>query len=247
MTFIFAHRGSAGTRPENTMEAFFEAEKAGADGIELDIQLSKDGELVVIHDETVNRTTKGKGYVKDLTFAELQSLDVIDRFETGKPLSIPALEEVFEWLAQNQLLCNIELKTAKVDYPLIEEKAVSLIRAYHLEERVIFSSFNHFSIIQCHRLAPEVEIAPLYSEVMFMPWVYAKSIRAKAIHPRLLTTADWIIRATMNHGIAVRPYTVNKAKDMRRLFKIGCTAIITDFPEIAVQERKAEREKASGQ
>ncbi|GER66123.1 glycerophosphoryl diester phosphodiesterase [Weizmannia acidilactici] len=238
MTFIFAHRGSAGTHPENTMEAFLQAERAGADGIELDVQLSKDGEIVVIHDETVNRTTSGKGFVKDFTLAELQNLDVRDRFGVAGKLRIPALKEVFGWLKTNRLLCNIELKTAKISYPSIEEKTVALIKAYQLEERVIFSSFNHYSIIHCYRLAPEIEIAPLYSEMLFMPWVYAKSIRAGGIHPRLVTTSDQIIQTAMENGIAVRPYTVNTEKDMRRLFEIGCTAIITDYPEMAERIRK---------
>ncbi|WP_026314431.1 glycerophosphodiester phosphodiesterase [Heyndrickxia acidiproducens] len=238
MTSIFAHRGSAGTHPENTMAAYREAERAGADGIEIDIQLSKDGQLVVIHDETVDRTTNGKGFVKDFTLNQLKKLEIKDPGHiAGHPLHIPALEEVFDWLKSNQLLCNIELKTAKIAYPSIEEKVVSLIKAYHLEKRIIFSSFNHYSIIQCYRLAPEIEIAPLYSEVLFMPWVYAKSIRAKGIHPHLRTTNDQIIQMAITNGIAVRPYTVNKEKDMRRLFRINCTALITDYPGLAAEIR----------
>lgn len=236
MTLIFAHRGSAGTHPENTMAAYVEAERAGSDGIELDVQLSKDGQLVVIHDETINRTTNGKGYVKDYTLNELKRFNILTKQQ--HILKIPTLEEVFDWLKTNDLYCNIELKTSKIRYDFIEEKVIALIKRYRFEDRMLISSFNHYSIIQCYRLAPEVEIAPLYSEVLFMPWVYAKSIQAKGIHPNVKTINDVLIQASMENGIAVRPYTVDKEEDMKRLFKLQCSAIITDYPEKAVTLRR---------
>ncbi|MGV3464179.1 MAG: glycerophosphodiester phosphodiesterase [Heyndrickxia sp.] len=241
MTLIFAHRGAAGTFPENTMDAFIAAEKYGADGIELDVQLSKDGDIVVIHDETVNRTTNGKGFVKDFNIKDLQKLNASYQSKSLKTFfkapHIPSLREVFEWMKTNDLLCNIELKTGKIEYPLIEEKVIQLIREYGYEERIIISSFNHYSIIHCYRLAPEVEIAPLYSDGLFMPWVYASSIHAKGIHPNFKIAPDDIITSAMEYGIQVRPYTVNKEKDMKRLLKLSCSAIITDFPKEAIQLR----------
>ncbi|MGE6258961.1 glycerophosphodiester phosphodiesterase [Heyndrickxia sporothermodurans] len=242
MTLIFAHRGSAGTHPENTMESFVAAEKSGADGIELDVHLSKDGEIVVIHDETVDRTTNGKGYINCLTLNELKELNAGGKFKTFQSFirvpRIPTLREVFEWMRENELKCNIELKNTKIMYPLLEEKVIQLIRDYQYENRIIISSFNHYSLVQCYRIAPEIETAPLYSDGLYMPWIYARAIHSKSMHPNYRAAPDAIIQEAMNEGIAVRPYTVNKEKDMERLLLIGCSAIITDFPEKAVKLRK---------
>jgi glycerophosphoryl diester phosphodiesterase len=231
LTQIFAHRGFSAAFPENTMKAFIEAEKAGADGLEIDVQLTKDGEVVVIHDESVDRTTNGTGFVKDLTYKELRKLDA--SYKNKKLLKkepIPAFIELLEWLTTNRLICNVELKNGIFSYLGMEEKVVSLIRHYKLEDRIILSSFNHYSIVYSYQLAPEIETAPLYSEGIYMPWVYAKSIQSKGIHPKLIAAPDEIIIRAMENGIAVRPYTVNKEKDMQRLLDVGCTAFITDDP-----------------
>lgn len=239
MTLIFAHRGYSAANPENTMKSFFEAEKAQADGIELDVQLSKDGEVVVIHDEKVNRTTNGTGFVKDLTYKELRKLDAGYQKKTFlKKEPIPSLQEVLEWMTTNNMACNIELKNGIVPYKGMEEKVISLIRKYELSDRIVISSFNHYSITYSYRMAPEIETAPLYGEGLFMPWVYAQSIKAKGIHPHYIAAPNEIITESMKNGIAVRPYTVNKEEEMRRLFNIGCTALITDDPVKALRIKK---------
>ncbi|WP_110927492.1 glycerophosphodiester phosphodiesterase [Bacillus massiliglaciei] len=236
MTQIFAHRGASGNYPENTMLAFQEAERAGADGIELDVQLSKDGEAVVIHDEKLGRTTNGRGYVKDYTYTQLKKLNAAKLF--GKSETIPSLEDVFCWMSGNELLCIIELKNTQFLYPGIEEKVISLIREYGMEERVILTSFNHYSMVYCHRLAPEVETSILYRDGLFMPWIYAKAIQAKSIHPNILAAPEVIILSSIEQGIQVRPYLINKESEMKRLFSIKCSAIITDYPKKAVSVRK---------
>jgi glycerophosphoryl diester phosphodiesterase len=236
LTQIFAHRGFSAAFPENTMKAFIEAEKAGADGLEIDVQLTKDGEVVVIHDESVDRTTNGTGFVKDLTYKELRKLDA--SYKNKKWLQkepIPTFIELLKWLKTNRLICNVELKNGIFPYLGMEEKVVSLIRHYKLEDRIILSSFNHYSIVYSYQLAPEIETAPLYSEGIYMPWVYAMSIQSKGIHPKLIAAPNEIITKAMENGIAVRPYTVNKEKDMQRLFDIGCTAFITDDPVKALK------------
>lgn len=239
MTLIFAHRGYSAKHPENTMKAFKEAEKAGADGIELDVQFTKDGEIVVIHDETVDRTTNGKGAVKDFTFVELQKLDASYKSKSLlKKESIPSLREVFRWLQTNQLICNVEIKSNVETFMKIEQSVIAMIREYGLSERIILSSFNHYSLVYCYRLAPDIEIAPLYAEGLYMPWVYAESIRAKGMHPNYKVAPNEIIKGALDYGIEVRPYTVNKEKEMRRLFEIGCTAFITDDPITALNIRK---------
>ncbi|RIW33628.1 glycerophosphodiester phosphodiesterase [Bacillus salacetis] len=240
MSLVFAHRGSAGTHPENTMEAFKEGERVGADGIELDVQLSKDGEVVVIHDETVDRTTNGKGFIKDLTLKEIRKLDAGNKYKKFlKKTRIPTLREVFEWMMTNEMICNIELKNGVIPYPRLEEKVIELINEFSFQNRTIISSFNHYSIVHCYRLDPDIEIAPLYSNGLFMPWVYAQSIHAESIHPNIKVAPDALIIDSMKAGVAVRPYTINNEAVMKRLFTINCSAIITDFPEKAIKIRES--------
>ncbi|MBM7584562.1 glycerophosphoryl diester phosphodiesterase [Bacillus pakistanensis] len=235
MTLIIAHRGSAGTHPENTMEAFLEAERVGADGIELDVQLSKDGEVVVIHDESIDRTTNDRGFVQDYTLKEIQSFNASYKFKKPfKQPKIPSLREVFQWMQGNQMICNVELKNGVIPYPQLEEKVIGLIEEFHYEDRVILSSFNHYSIVHCYRINPSIEIAPLYSNGLFMPWVYAESIHAKAIHPNIKVITDHMIVDAQKAGVAVRPYTINAKPLMKRLIKVNCAAIITDYPEKAI-------------
>jgi len=241
---IFAHRGAAGTYPENTMVSFYEANRSGADGIELDVQLSKDGIPVVIHDETLNRTTNGSGFVKDQTMVEMKKLNAGYKFGNhGKVTPIPTLQEVLEWVQHTDLYCNIELKNGVFLYPGLEEKVIQLVRGYGLEERVILSSFNHYSLVYAWRLAPEIETAPLYRDGLYMPWVYASSIGSRGIHPSIHSVPDVLIIEAMTYGIQVRPYTVNGEEDIKRLLSINCSAIITDFPERAVGIREMNRSK----
>lgn len=238
MTLIFAHRGSSKAEPENTMPAFKRAFEDGADGIELDVHLTRNGEVVVIHDEKVDRTTNGKGYVNDYSLHELNKLKVRSKHATIHRVTIPTLVEVFEWLSENSLNCIIELKNGVLPYLSMEEKVIQLIRLYGLEKRIILSSFNHYSIVYCHRLAPDIEIAPIYASGIYRPWVYAQSIRAKGLHPQYLAAPDVLIKECLNNGIAIRPYTVNSQKEISRLIRARCTAIITDYPKKACQIRK---------
>ncbi|MFZ0443409.1 MAG: glycerophosphodiester phosphodiesterase [Bacillus sp. (in: firmicutes)] len=239
MTLIYAHRGYSAKYPENTMFAFQKAEEAEADGIELDVQLTKDGEVVVIHDEKVNRTTNGKGYVKDLSYNELKRLDAGYQIKTIiKKQHIPSLKEVLEWMTTNKIICNIELKNNVFPYEGMEEKVIELVRKYGLQNRIIISSFNHYSIVHSYRIAPEIETAPLLGNAVYMPWVYAEAIKAKGIHPKYSAYRDDILKKTLDSGIAVRPYTVNNDKDIERLIRIGCTALITDNPVLALKLKK---------
>ena len=241
MTLILAHRGFAAEYPENTMLAFKEAEKTGADGLELDVQMTRDGELVVIHDEKVDRTTNGTGLVKDFTLEELRKLDARFKFkELSKKEQIPALDEVLEWLSGTGMICNIELKNSIIPYEGMEEKVINLVRAYGLTDRIIISSFNHYSIVHSYILAPEIEIAPLLSEGLYMPWIYAQSIKAKGFHPHWRAAPDQIVKASLESGIEVRPYTVNKESELERLFKLNCSAVITDDPAKAKRMKEAQ-------
>jgi glycerophosphoryl diester phosphodiesterase len=239
VTQIFGHRGAAGTFPENTMISFQEVERVGAEGIELDVQLTKDGEIVVIHDETLDRTTTGEGLVKDLTLQEIAELDASYKFPDYGVCKVPSLNEVFSWAKTNLLIMNVELKNSIIPYKGLEEKVINLIRQYHFEDRVIISSFNHNSLTKCHKLAPEIEIGVLYNTRRSKPWVYAKKMGATAIHPNHRVIANTSIYLTQQNSIAVRPYTVNRERDMKKLFDVKCSGIITDYPEKAIAIRNS--------
>lgn len=129
MTYIFGHRGSAGTHPENTMISFQEAERAGADGIELDVQLTKDGEVIIIHDEKVDRTTDGKGYINNLLLKDIKKLNAGAKFQNGQfKAEIPTLNEFFEWFKGTNLFVNIEFKTKSFSNYELEEKTVAMVK-----------------------------------------------------------------------------------------------------------------------
>ncbi|MBO1514630.1 glycerophosphodiester phosphodiesterase [Metabacillus bambusae] len=240
MTLIFGHRGAAGHYPENTMLSFEAAKAANADGIELDVQMTRDGELVVIHDETVDRTTNGMGFVKDFNFEEISRLDASYKFSQYKGSSfIPTLNEVLEWAKrQRGFIVNIELKNGIIDYPKIEEKTIKLIYKHSLQKQVIISSFNHYSLVTCKEISSEIETAILYMEGLYLPWKYAESIGAKGLHPHYHAAKGEIISQSQGHGISVRPFTINDKQMMQRLINEKCAGFFTDFPETAVDLKR---------
>ena len=144
-TLILAHRGACGYAPENTMEAFELAAKMGADGIELDVHFTSDGEVVICHDEKINRTSNGQGLVTDYTLAELKAMDFGYHFygEQRKGVKIPTLDEVYELVSPLDMIVNVEIKSA--DPEIV--KACDIITERHgMRDKVIYSSFNHFQI-----------------------------------------------------------------------------------------------------
>ena len=154
---VYAHRGYSGRYPENTMLSFQKAAETGCDGIELDVQLTRDGTVVVIHDEAVDRTTDGTGLVKDYTFEELRKLDA-GTIKGGRYgfCPVPSFEEYCEWASQYGFVTNVEIKTGVYYYEDIEEKTLEIIKKYHLEDRIMFSSFNHLSLERLKELAPDI-------------------------------------------------------------------------------------------
>ena len=158
MPLIYAHRGASGHAPENTLEAFRLAMEMGADGFELDVHMSKDGELVVIHDETVDRTTDGTGLVRDLTLNQLKSLDASNGMDAYRCVKIPTLAEVFHLIRHTRHIVNVEIKTDEWFYPQIEEKCLALAKETGIEDRVIYSSFNHFTLRKLRQLKPDARL-----------------------------------------------------------------------------------------
>ena len=233
-TEIYAHRGASAYTPENTLPAFILAMKQKADGIELDVQLTKDGEIVVIHDETINRTSNGKGAVRDYTLEELKQFSFHYKFDDYKGVQIPTLREVFDAIKESDMMINIELKTGIYWYEGIEEKVVNLVQAYGLEERIIYSSFNHYSVQKILELEPTAKTAYLYQDVILNVDKYAKETGVGGLHPAVYHAkmADFL-KEYQESGLAVRIWTVNKKDDMEVFIKADVEAIITNYPDVA--------------
>ena len=163
-TKVWAHRGASGYRPENTMEAFELAIKQGADGIELDVHTSADGELIVMHDETVDRVTDKTGLIKDLTLAQVKELKVSTDAEPNGIYRVPTLAEVLDLMRTTDMMVNIELKNSICFYPGMEEKILKLVKEMHMEDQLIYSSFNHYSLMQLKQLDDHVQTGILFSD-----------------------------------------------------------------------------------
>ena len=241
---VFAHRGASQYAPENTLEAFRLAMEQGAEGIELDVHLSADGELVVIHDETLERTTNGKGLVKDHTLAQLQALRADNHMEGFEAAHIPTLRQVLELVRPGDMQVNIELKTGILWHEGIEEKTLELVKELGMQDRVVYSSFNHYSIEEVRRLDPTAETAYLFSDVIFEVEKYAARRGVKGLHPALwhVKMADFLTDY-LQSGLVVRVWTVNRPEDMRLLMERGVDAVITNDPALALQVRAELEEK----
>lgn len=232
MTLNFAHRGYSGAYPENTMLAFEKAVEAGADGIELDVQETRDGEVVICHDERVDRTTDGIGRVKDLTFQAIRKLDASAHFQTkGKKNLIPTLEEYFEMIRDTNLITNIEMKTGNYEYLAMEQKVCDMIYRYQLQEKVIVSSFNHYTILRMKERAPKLKYGFLTEDWIIDVWQYLKQHGIPCLHPNFHNLTPEIVGKLHEMEIEVNCYTVNEPEDVISLAKKKVHAIIGNEPK----------------
>ena len=178
---IFAHRGSSAHAPENTLAAFELAIRHGADAIELDAKLSADGHVVVIHDQTVDRTTDGTGKVRELTLAQLSELDAGSYFDIAfRREPIPTLEQVFQAVGYG-ILINVELTNYASPTDPLPEKVAGLVRKFGLEKRVLFSSFNPLALVRIRRILPEVPVGLLALPGLDGAWARSWSVSASRI------------------------------------------------------------------
>ena len=237
MSLILAHRGASGHAPENTLEAFRLAMEMGADGFELDVHVSKDGELIVIHDENVKRTTNGEGFIKDMTLAEIKALDACKGMEAYRGAKFPTLAEVYELVKDTNHIVNVEIKTDNYFYPEIEEKCLALTKEMGMEDRVIFSSFNHYTLVKLHELKPDAKLGMLFEDVLYHPWEYAKALHVQYLHPRKINiyTPDFSEESRKN-GYGINVWTVNDEDAMLECLKQGAN-IITNYPDVAIALR----------
>lgn len=243
-TLVWAHRGASGYAPENTLEAFQKAIDMKADGIELDVQMTKDGKLVIIHDKSVNRVSDGKGWVKDLTFDEIRKFNFNKKFPEYGKVQIPTLEEVYELVKKTDLLINVEIKSNIIFYENIEEKVMELTNRMGLRDRVLYSSFNHYSILKVKELDPEVPVGFLYMDGYIDMPEYAKKYGVEALHPALynLQYPDFI-RKCKEYNILIRAWTVNEEQYMRLLCENGIEGMITNYPDLGLKIAKEYEER----
>jgi len=233
MSKMVAHRGYSGKYPENTMLAFQKAVEAGCDGIELDVQISKDGEVVIIHDEKIDRVSNGTGLVRDYTVKELQAFDAYGAFE-GKfeKQKIPTLSEYFAYMQDKPQFTNIELKNGIYVYPGLEEKTIALINKFHMEGKVQFSSFNHYSMVKCKKLAPFISTGLLVECWIVHAGAYGKSVQADYINGRYECFTEETVPEIRQHGLGYNAWTVNDKEEMGRLIRLQADSIITNYPDM---------------
>ncbi|WP_422479027.1 glycerophosphodiester phosphodiesterase [Pleomorphochaeta sp. DL1XJH-081] len=230
---VYAHRGFSGRYPENTMVAFEKAAEAGCDGIELDVQLTRDGQLVVIHDETVDRTTDGSGLVSAYSMAELGKLNASSPLPAYTAITrIPSFEEYCAWAASTAgVVTNVELKSSVIYYPDLERKALDMVIRYGLEGRVFFSSFNHLSILEIKRMAPHIPCGALVEQQgLKYAGYYCEKFGFDYFHPGRPSVTKESVAECHAHGIAVNVWTVNTVDDYRMMEAIGVDGVFTNYP-----------------
>ncbi len=230
---VIAHRGYSGKYPENTMLSFQKAVEAGCDGIELDIHVSKDGVTVIIHDETLDRTTDGEGPVRDYTYEELKQFNAAKGFGHITDFEpIPTFEEYCRWAAAYPVTTNIEIKTDHYPYEQIEEKAVELVKRYGLEERVVFSSFNHGSLTKVKKLMPRVKCGALIeSGTEKGIGHYCRTSGFEYAHPEFDGIDQTLVDECKSRGIGMNVWNVNDLEQLEKLYYWDCDGVITNDPE----------------
>lgn len=219
-----AHRGAKAYEPENTLQAFQKALDLNSDGIELDVHLSSDESIIVIHDETIDRTTNGKGLVNTFSLAELKSFLIDEKYQ------IPTLNEVFD-LVDKKCLINIELKGLST-----APKVVALIEKYIAEknwkyDHLIISSFDWNMLEETSTLNSNIPIGVLTEENLETALAFAEKIKAKAIHPDFNLLNEENVRQIQEKGFLVLPWTVNSKEDIKKVKSYKVNGIISDNPD----------------
>jgi len=235
---VFAHRGASKYAPENTIAAFQLAVEQGADAIELDAKLSADGKVVVIHDQTVDRTTNGTGRVSKLTLSELKELDAGSFFARKFAAErIPTLDEVFESVGK-RIFINVELTNYASRNDKLVPLVVEIVKRHGIQKNVLFSSFAPANLRRARRLLPEVPVG-----LLALPGVmgtlnrsrYLLSLSPKILHPSLADVNSRLVEREHRRGRRVHVWTVNEEKDLRRMKELGVDGVFTDDPITALR------------
>lgn len=234
-TLVFAHRGASGYAPENTLEAFELAYRLGAEGVELDVHLTRDHELVVAHDERIDRVSDEIGRICDMTLTDLKKILFNRTHPEYKDARMPTLKEVFELLKPTGMQINIELKNSVLPYEGLEEKCLELAAKTGMEDSVCYSSFNHGSMVRLKNMNPEARCGLLYDCCLVNPWAYAAALKVDALHPSYyeLTMIPDECDKAHELGLRVNTWTVNDERAMRQVVSCGADIMITNYPDRA--------------
>jgi glycerophosphoryl diester phosphodiesterase len=236
-TRVIAHRGFSGAAPENTLAAVRAAIEFGADMVEIDVTLSADGYVVVLHDETLDRTTDGSGDVSRYSLAELRQLDAGTWFDSEYAGErIPTLDEVLE-LVDDRILLNVEIKSEAVVRGVVG-KVASALRAFGMTDRVVVSSFSPTALEEMRELAPEIRTAVLFNSTLHRgrdAVEIVNGLGASVFNIKRQRLTKKMRRRCQEHDIPVGIYTVNQPRRMRRLVKKGVNAIFTDRPDLLLE------------
>lgn len=230
---IIAHRGASTYAPENTIAAFQRALDQQADGIELDVRLTKDDIPVICHDATINRTSNGKGSIHSLPLQALKKYDFGSYFHKKyKKETIPTLEEVLQLTKNSDTTLHIELKNGPVIPKTLEQRVLELIFQYGMQERVVYSSFDHLSLQRVVELDPQAKIGLIFhmNLVHLFDYIAHTEIPVHSIHPNHFYVTDEMVQQAHKRGMRVNLYTVNNRKLAETYKKMGVDGIITNDP-----------------
>lgn len=237
-TKIFAHRGVRKHFPENTMPAFKAADAMGLDGIELDVQRTSDGQLVICHDEPLQRLSGEDVWLKDLTYEALANLNIAHYRPESPPEKVPTLCEFLDWFVETDLIVNLELKNTIVSYEGMEKDVLDLVDHYGLRDRVIISSFSLESMILMKEMAPDIDVGFLYQRLLPCAAKTVMKHGLDAIHPIYFNQLwPWLTSHAHRKGLKVRLWTVDRPLFIWNAIWRHVDTIITDEPELALRLR----------
>ncbi|MFN8523421.1 MAG: glycerophosphodiester phosphodiesterase family protein [Chloroflexota bacterium] len=232
---VFGHRGAMGHCPENTFASFERAVQQGVDAIELDIHLTRDDRLAVIHDHHLDRTTSGSGTVRQHLLAEIQALDAGSHFSpefAGE--RVPELDEVLDW-ARDRCVLDIEIKGGYAPYPGISQHVVRAIQRHSAQDRVIVISFDHPTVAQVKGLAPDVATGVLWACRPVDPVGVARAANADAILPHWTHCYAEDVSLAHAAGISVHPWATSEPAEIESLIDAGVDSICSNHPDRVIK------------
>lgn len=246
MVTIIAHRGASSHAPQNTLAAFEKAIELGVDMVELDVHLTKDEKIVVMHDNTVDATTDGSGKISEMELQEIKKLDAGSHFdEKFAGEKVPTLEEVIE-LTKDKIGLNIELKTRTEANEGIEEKVLNLLDEHNITENITISTFSFESARKVNNINPDIPVGLLYITLPLTAWhakrVHKKHPWADAAHPWHWTIGGRHVQELHELGVNVNVWTVDRKRNIKKMIDHGVDGIITNKPELVKRIAKKKTE-----
>jgi len=235
-TKILYHRGDEKNAPANTLLAFEAASKGEADGVELDVQFTRDSVPVVFHDRTLGKHSDVTGYLRDYTLSELRKVE-LDIPGDNPPQFIPTLEEVLD-VIENMEIINIEIKQRAGENISEERKLLQTVEKKGLLDNVIFSSFNHYSIKNLEQISPGVKKGIIYYARLYRPWEYAESLGVDYLVPLYRTVTEDLLFEAARRDLKIMAYGTDDSEKIRKLIDNNVNMIITDEVERALSLRE---------